>query len=110
MVKASLTGSIMGNLLLVLGASLLAGGIRYPVQRFNRTAAGERPTLMVLAAVGMLVPALFHGLVGQGSPGLEHKLSLSVCVVLICTYGLNLLFSLVTHKDLYNPEARIATR
>ena len=100
-VKASLTGSIIGNLLLVLGASLLAGGIKYPVQRFNRTVAGSGATLMVLASVGMLIPALFHWMVGPGEAGLEHKLSLSVCVVLICTYGLNLLFNLVTHKDLF---------
>jgi Ca2+:H+ antiporter len=100
-VKASLTGSIIGNLLLVLGASLLAGGIKYPVQRFNKTVASSGSTLMVLASVGMLIPALFHWMVGPGATGLEHKLSFAVCVVLICTYGLNLLFNLVTHKDLF---------
>lgn len=100
-VKASLTGSIIGNLLLVFGASLLAGGIKYPVQRFNRTVAGSSSTLMVLASVGMLIPALFHGVHGDRHPGLEHKLSLSVSIVLICTYGLSLLFSLVTHRALF---------
>jgi Ca2+:H+ antiporter len=103
-VKASLTGSIVGNLLLVMGASFLAGGIKYPLQKFNRTAAGSGSTLMVIAAIGMLVPAMFHGVVGPESAGLEHKLSLSVCLVLICTYGLSLLFSLVTHKKLFGPE------
>ena len=53
MVKASLAGSIIGNLLLVLGARLLAGGIKFPVQQFNRTAAGAGSTLMVLASVGL---------------------------------------------------------
>ena len=62
-VKASLTGSIIGNLLLVLGASLFAGGLKFPIQRFNRTAAGAGSTLMVLATVGLIVPALFHYLV-----------------------------------------------
>jgi Ca2+:H+ antiporter len=100
-VKASLAGSIIGNLLLVLGASLLAGGIKYPVQRFNRTAAGNGSTLMVLASVGLLIPALFHGMVGPGEAGLEHTLSLGVSVMLILAYGLNLLFNLVTHKDLF---------
>ncbi|MBX6315037.1 MAG: calcium/proton exchanger [Isosphaeraceae bacterium] len=110
-VKASLTGSIIGNLLLVLGVSLLAGGIKHPVQRFNKTAAGVGGTLMSLAAMGMLVPALFHRLVdikdieARWAIDLEHKLSASVCLVLLATYGLNLLFSLVTHKDLYNPGA-----
>ncbi|MDB5352562.1 MAG: Ca(2+)/H(+) antiporter [Planctomycetota bacterium] len=107
MVKASITGSIIGNLLLVLGASILAGGIKYPTQRFNKTAAGVGGTLMVLAAIGMLVPALFHGLVDLSKSGvknLEHKLSVSVCLVLLATYALNLVFSLVTHKYLYNPK------
>ena len=103
-VKASLTGSVIGNLLLVLGGSFLAGGIRYPIQRFNRTAAGSSSTLMVLAAVGLIIPALFHGIVGAGQAGAEHKLSLSVSVILMVAYGLNLLFSLKTHRNLYNPK------
>ena len=102
-VKASLTGSIIGNILLVLGASLLAGGMKHPVQRFNKTAAGVGSTLMVLAAFGMLVPAVFHGLVGRQAAYLEHELSLAVCVALMLAYVLNLVFSLVTHRDLYNP-------
>ena len=61
-VKASITGSIIGNLLLVLGASVVAGGLRYRVQRFNRTAAGVGSTMMVLAAFGMLIPAIFYAL------------------------------------------------
>jgi Ca2+:H+ antiporter len=102
-VKASITGNIIGNVLLVLGASLLAGGIRYSVQSFNRTAAGVGATLMVLAAVAMLIPAVFHRLVGAKDAYLEHKLSLAVSVALILAYILSLLFSLVTHRDLYNP-------
>src|SRR4051794_27495303 len=110
-VKASMTGSIIGNLLLVLGASLLAGGLKFSVQRFNKTAAGVGGTLMALAAIGLLVPAIFHSLVDierlpvERSRHLEHELSVSVCIVLILTYVLSLVFSLVTHKDLYNPEA-----
>ncbi len=106
-VKASITGSIIGNMLLVLGASLVAGGLKYRIQRFNKTAAGVGGTLMVLASIGMLIPALFHSLVDTSKShitNLEHKLSVSVCVVLLLTYGLNLYFSLVTHKDLYNPK------
>jgi Ca2+:H+ antiporter len=98
-VKASLTGSIIGNLLLVLGASLLAGGVKFSIQKFNRTAAGAGSTLMVLATVGLIVPALFHNLV-PNSAGLEHKVSVSVCVLLVFTYLLSLLFSLVTHREL----------
>ncbi|MFO0911012.1 MAG: calcium/proton exchanger [Isosphaeraceae bacterium] len=103
-VKASLTGSIIGNLLLVLGASLLAGGLRYPYQRFNRTAASSGTTLMVLAASGMILPALFHELVAADADYAEHNLSLGVSLILMITYGLSLLFSLKTHRELYNPE------
>jgi Ca2+:H+ antiporter len=102
-VKASITGSIIGNVLLVLGASLFAGGLKYPVQRFNKTAAGIGGTLMVLAAIGLLVPAIFHGVAGPAATRVEHNLSVAVGIVLILTYALNLVFSLVTHKDLYNP-------
>ena len=98
-VKASLTGSIIGNLLLVLGASLFAGGLKFPIQRFNRTAAGAGSTLMVLATVGLIVPALFHGLVPEGR-GMEHRVSVAVCVLLVFTYALSLVFSLVTHREL----------
>ena len=100
-VKASLTGSIIGNLLLVLGASLLAGGLKFPVQRFNKTAAGTGSTLLVLAATGLIVPALFHHLVPNAT-GLEHKLSVAVGVLLVLSYLLSLVFSLVTHRDLIN--------
>jgi Ca2+:H+ antiporter len=109
-VKASITGSVIGNLLLVLGASMLAGGIRFPVQRFDRTAAGSSSTLMVLAAVGMIVPAVFHGLVGKEDDSAEHNLSLSVSLILMVAYALNLLFSLRTHRDHFNPSAEDAER
>jgi len=97
-VKASLTGSIIGNLLLVLGASLLAGGLKFRVQQFNRTAAGVGSTLMVLATVGLIVPAMFHHM-APNSAGLQHRVSVAVCVLLMITYGLSLVFSLVTHRD-----------
>jgi len=103
-VKASVTGSVIGNLLLVLGASFLAGGIKHPVQKFNRTAAGSGATLMVLAATGLVIPAIFHRIVGSHQEFAEHGLSLSVGVILIIAYLLNLLFSLGTHKNLYNPK------
>ncbi len=108
-VKASLTGSILGNILLVLGGALFAGGLRHPVQRFNRTAAGTGATMMVLAAMGMVVPAIIFALPEVTALGpekalnIEHELSLAVSGLLIGTYILSLLFSLKTHKDLYNP-------
>src|SRR4051794_24464328 len=63
-VKASLTGSIVGNILLVLGAAVLAGGIKHKDQRFNATGAQAQSTLLTLAAVGLIMPAAFHYLTG----------------------------------------------
>lgn len=105
-VKASLTGSIIGNILLVLGASLLAGGVKHDVQKFNRTAAGVSATMMVLAAFGLLIPAIFHALpeVTASDVLLEHELSVGVSIVLLLAYVAHLAFSLKTHKGLFNPE------
>ena len=75
-VKASITGSIIGNCLLVLGACILAGGLKHPVQRFNRTAASLGTTLMALAAIGLLVPTLFWAAAKQdATPGSEESTS-----------------------------------
>jgi len=101
-VKASLTGSIIGNVLLVLGLSILVGGVRHPpIQRFNRTAASAGATMLLLAAVGLVIPAIFHEVVGQGAAGLERGLSLDISIVLMATYVLGLLFSFHTHSHLY---------
>jgi Ca2+:H+ antiporter len=107
MVKASLAGSILGNVLLVLGASLLAGGIRFTTQTFNRTAAGVGATMLVLAAFGLLIPAIFHALpeVTSRDIFLEHELSIGVSLVLMFTYLSHLVFSLVTHRNLFNPSS-----
>jgi len=103
-VKASLTGSIIGNILLVLGAALLAGGLKNREQKFNSVGAHAQSTLLTLAAVALLIPAVFHhSLVATGheSPVREHGLSLAIGLILIVTYGLGLLFSLKTHKHLF---------
>lgn len=110
-VKASITGSILGNVLLVLGAALLAGGLKHPTLRFDRTAAGIGGTMLVLAAMGLLVPAIFHALpeilalAEDEALNLEHELSLAVCAVLMTTYLAGLAFSLVTHKNHFNGRA-----
>lgn len=101
LVKASITGSIIGNVLLVFGLSALLGGIRHQTQRFNRTAASLGATMLLLAAIALVVPAIFHTIVGQGAAPSEHKLSLLISFILIVTYLLSLLFSLRTHSHLY---------
>ncbi len=99
-VKASLTGSILGNLLLVLGGAILAGGIRHKEQRFNATAARSQSTLLTLAAIALVMPAAFHYLAGPGAGFQEHNLSLAIALVLLASYGAHLIFSLYTHKHL----------
>ncbi|MDX1393609.1 MAG: calcium/proton exchanger [Gemmatimonadota bacterium] len=106
LVKASLTGSIIGNILLVFGLSALLGGLKHPRQQFNRTAATLGATMLLLSAVGLVVPAVFHliGGTGGGAGGLavaERSLSLEISVVLMVCYVLSLVFSLVTHGHLY---------
>ena len=112
-VKASITGSIIGNLLLVLGVSIFAGGLRFKTQRFNKTAARASCTALILAAAALVIPTVFHVAAartpGGWTPEAEQRLSLAIAVVLIATYGAILLFSLVTHKQLFvGGEADIA--
>jgi Ca2+:H+ antiporter len=103
-VKASLTGSIIGNILLVLGVAVLAGGLRFKEQTFNTTGARVQSTLLTLAAIALIMPAGFHALVGPAAQPREGMLSLEISVVLLLTYGAHLLFSLVTHKQLFAGE------
>ena len=103
LVKASLTGSIIGNVLLVFGLSALAGGLKHPTQKFNRTAAGIGTTMLLLSAVGLVVPAVFHNIARDH--GLDLKLDTEIAVVLLVTYALSLIFTLRTHRDLYVTEA-----
>src|SRR5687768_3497664 len=86
LVKASITGSIIGNILLVFGLSTLVGGLRFPTQKFNPTAASLGTTLLVLSVVGLLVPAVFHELVGNTAAAAERNLSLEISIVLMVTY------------------------
>ena len=104
-VKASLTGSIIGNLLLVLGASIVAGGLKHKEQRFNSQAASSQATLLTLAAIGLVIPAAFHFLAGPTAVAKEAGLSLEIAIVLLVVYVLHLVFSLVTHKQLFLGEA-----
>ncbi len=101
-VKASLTGSIIGNILLVFGLSVLAAGLKHPpIQRFNRTAASLGGTMLVLSAIGLVIPAIFHAMAGAGHTGVERNLSFDISIVLMITYVLSLVFSLRTHSHLY---------
>ncbi len=112
-VKASLIGSILGNILLVLGAAMVAGGLGRERQTFDRTAAGAQSTMLLLAATALVMPGIFELVEGRGlpSPGAERvnygghveALSYAVAGVLILSYGLYLIFTLKTHRSLFNP-------
>jgi Ca2+:H+ antiporter len=113
-VKASIVGSIIGNMLLVLGAAMLAGGIGRDKQHFSRTSASIQTTMLMLAGGALIMPAIFELVEGKGLPepgaeainygGTVEHLSLAVAIVLIVTYVIGLFFSLKTHRDLFNPE------
>ncbi len=104
LVKASLTGSIIGNILLVFGAAAFVGGVKYPTQHFNRTAAGMGTTMLLLSVIGLVVPAVFHR-IARGSGGSELKLDTEIAVVLFVTYCASLLFTLRTHRELFGVRA-----
>jgi Ca2+:H+ antiporter len=102
LVKASLTGSIIGNVLLVFGLCAIVGGVKRSVLKFNRTAAGMAATMLVLSAIGLTVPAVFHQL-SRGRPDApELTLDTEIAVVLFLTYCASLLFMLKTHRGLYD--------
>ena len=94
LVRASLTGSILGNILLVLGASILAGGLRYGVQKFDRSHAGINATMLILAVSALIIPSLFsHSIETVNHDAVEY-LSLGVAGVMILLYALALVFQL----------------
>jgi Ca2+:H+ antiporter len=112
-VKASIVGSIIGNILLVLGAAMLVGGWKRDKQTFNPTAAHAQSSMLLLALAALILPALWQLIHGGGLPpigaedvdfgsDLEH-LSFGVAIILILSYVAGLFFSLKTHRRLFNP-------
>lgn len=105
-VKASITGSIMGNLLLVLGMAMFLGGLKHKRQKFNRTAAMASASMLFLAIIALLIPAILE----KTSPGVSaltiHNLSLLVASLMFLTYFANLYFIFRTHPHLYTEESQ----
>jgi Ca2+:H+ antiporter len=116
-VKASIIGSVLGNILLVMGGSMLVGGLRRERQSFNRRAARSQATMLILASAALVMPAVFALVEGGGlpKPGAElvdfsssvEDLSLTVAIVLLVAYAGGLWFSLISHRDLFNPPADV---
>jgi Ca2+:H+ antiporter len=112
-VKASLIGSILGNILLVMGAAMFIGGLGRDRQHFSRTAANVQVVMLLLAAGALVMPAVFElvdggrlprvGEVEVNYPNDVESMSFAVAVILLVTYVAGLFFSLKTHRDLFNP-------
>lgn len=112
-VKASIVGSVIGNVLLVLGAAMLVGGLRREKQVFNRTAANAQSSMLLLALTALVFPAVFQLVHGGGLPAVGdervdfgselEKLSFGVAIILMASYAAGLLFSLKTHRNTFNP-------
>ncbi len=98
-VKASITGSIIGNLLLLIGLSMFAGGLRFKEQRFNTQSAGVSSTMLIIAVTGLAMPTVYSLTVGGAA---TETISLAVSIVMAIIYILGLLFTLVTHKHLFD--------
>ncbi len=112
-VKASLIGSILGNVLLVMGAAMLVGGLKRERQFFDRTAANVQVLMLLLAGAALILPAVFELIDGGRLPRIEEEnlnfpnevetMSAIIAIVLLATYVCGLLFSLRTHRSLFNP-------
>jgi Ca2+:H+ antiporter len=100
-VEASLVGSIIGNVLLVLGASMLAGGLRHREQEYNAAGARSQATMLTLAAIALVLPAALRLAGGSRASSMLGPMSIAMSLVLLTVYGLNLVFSLVTHRALF---------
>lgn len=114
LVKSSLCGSIIGNILLVLGASIFAGGLKYKKQHFSVDIANSESTMGVAAAVAFLIPTIYHSVTAPSgstedidtlpSTSSEKGLSLGICALLIFTYFMMLYFQLRTHAEIFNEQ------
>jgi Ca2+:H+ antiporter len=112
-VKASLVGSILGNVLLVMGAAMLVGGAKRDRQTYNPVAAQAQSQMLLLACVALVMPAVYEIVIGNGLPspadaainydGRVERLSFAVAIVLLLSYAGGLLFSVRTHRHLFNP-------
>lgn len=105
-VKASVAGSVIGNILLVLGFSMLAGGLKFKTQHFNKKAVDVTSSMLLFAVIGLTIPAVFTHTISANLLNTKYEgLSVTVAIILAVIYVFSLLFSFYTHKDLYATEA-----
>ncbi len=103
-VKASLTGSIIGNILMVLGLAMLLGGWKHKELVFSRIAAESGSSMMVLGVVALVIPAIYAQVTQHSHPEHIESLSFDIAWVLLFTYAASLVFSLKSHKHLFAPQ------
>jgi Ca2+:H+ antiporter len=101
LVKASIAGPIVTNTLFILGASFLLGGLKHHVQEYNRVSARVQAGLLFLATVALLIPSAISHVDSAAGAAFNQKLSVGLAVLLIVAYGLGMLFSLKTHRELF---------
>jgi len=99
LVKASITGSILGNLLLVLGMSMIGGGLKHGIQHFDRRQASNNAILLSLTIIALIIPSLFSHSIGPDNDPRVETLSIGVSVVVLVLYGLGLFYSLTLPKS-----------
>lgn len=104
MVRASLVGAILANMLLGLGLAFLLGGLRYHDQEFNPRGTQMQVSLMIMAVISLMVPGTFHNIVSAETLHLERYLNAGVAVVLLISYALYLVFMLKTHPEVFACE------
>lgn len=109
-VKASIAGSVIGNILLVLGLSMLVGGLKYKTQYFNQKVIDVTASMLLFAVIGLVIPAIFTYTVDTDLLTTRYEgLSVVVAVIMLLIYVLSLVFSFYSHKDLYATEAEEET-
>jgi len=108
LVKASITGSILGNLLLVLGAAQLIGGLRHSTQKFSTALAGLSSSLLIISVIGLVIPAVYHWTHTDPTRVMTRNVSIGVAVLLIIGYALSLVYSMWTHRAVFVETREVA--
>ncbi|MEM0467160.1 MAG: calcium/proton exchanger [Candidatus Thermoplasmatota archaeon] len=107
LIQASLIGSIICNILLLVGLSIFVGGLRYRYQRFNNQAVAVSSTMLIIVVAGLAIPSVYAYITPQPQPDHLHLMSVAVAVVMAIIYIAGLVFSLWTHKDMFEVSSEV---
>lgn len=104
MVRASIFGCIVANLLLVLGLAFFLGGLRFSIQEFSSASTKMQSTMLMIALTGMMAPGLLNTFSGKDASAFSHSLSIGLSIILLLTYILSIVYMLVTHPSLFQAD------